>query len=150
MVKGGGMKHLALCFLVLLAGTAFAQDRDTGPYLESLTVDCKLGAASVLTDHEGKITSEAVAPDSPELTITFSGFDPKTNRAMMIGNQGGNPVIFYEVGDHLQIVELTDSKNVATTTISFSKNGIRAVHTRHMWLLDGGVFSTYAGPCLLR
>jgi hypothetical protein len=53
------------------------------------------------------------------------------------------------MGDHLQIIELTDSKNVATTTISFSEN-IRAVHTRHMWMLDGGVFSLYAGPCSRR
>jgi hypothetical protein len=137
--------------LLLLFGLALVSDNkpaDAGNY-ETLTLDCKLRAVSVLSEDKGLITAKAIAAND-EMTLTFSGFDEKAGSALVIANQGSEPAAFYAVGDHFQIIELTAAKNVATTTISISKNNIRAVHTRHMWMFDGGVFSTYVGPCSLR
>ena len=59
-------------------------------------------------------------------------------------------MLFFDVMGHVQIIEVTDTKNVATTTITVDGQTVRAVHTRHMAMFDGGVVSVYSGPCNMR
>jgi hypothetical protein len=101
---------VALCILMLWNSPAASQN------LESLTFDCKLTANSILSDKDGQVTPE-IADD--EMTFTFTGFDEKANQALIVGNQGSSPALFYRVGDHLQLIESTAAKNISVTTTSF-------------------------------
>jgi hypothetical protein len=118
----------------------------------TITLDCKLSPASVLTFDKGQLTPEQLTPGKPDdmMLVTFTGFDEKSGRATMVGNSGSTPVLFFDVMGHMQIIEITESMNVATTTINITGQGINAVHTRHMAMADGGVLSIYAGPCRMR
>jgi hypothetical protein len=119
---------------------------------DTLTLDCKLTPAAVLTAWKGQVTPQELKPDNPDDTmlVTFTGFDEKSGRATMVGNAGSSPVFFSDEMGHLQIIQITDTKNVATTTITIDGQDVRALHTRHMWLVDSGVLSVYAGPCRMR
>jgi hypothetical protein len=119
-----------------------------GQSLESLTFDCKLTANSILSDKDGQMTPK-IADD--QMTFTFTGFDEQANQALIVGNLGSSPVLFYRVGDHLQLIESTATKNVSVTSIFISKQSVHAVHTRHMSMFDGGgLYSVYSGPCSRR
>jgi hypothetical protein len=96
---------LTFCLLACSATFWFVDDPATAQSLESLTFDCQLTANSVLRDKDGQMTAKTV--DNDKTTLTFSGFDERTNHAMVVGNQGTTPVFFYDVGGHLQIIELT-------------------------------------------
>jgi hypothetical protein len=119
---------------------------------DAITFDCKLSPASVLTAEKGQLTPQQLTPGNPADTmlVTFTGFDEKSGRATMVGNAGSSPVLFFDVMGHLQIIQITDAKNVSTTTITIDGPDVSAVHTRHMWLVDSGVLSVYAGPCRIR
>jgi hypothetical protein len=54
------------------------------------------------------------------------------------------------LGQNIQLIEITDAKNVAATTITVDGQAIRVVHTRHMAMYDGGIVSVYSGPCRMR
>jgi hypothetical protein len=137
--------------LGLFAGLAIALVCSPGNSAEwqSLTLDCKLKASSVLGAENGQVKSKAPKPDDVIL-LTFTGFDEKAGSAVSVANQGSGPVLFFDVMGHIQLIEITEGKNVATTTITINEQEIRAVQIRHMWLFDSGVFSVYAGPCSAR
>jgi hypothetical protein len=82
-----------------------------------------------------------------ELRITFTGFDEKSRRAILVGNLGSDPVMFLDKADHVQLIQITQGGNVATTTITATEQEITAVQTRHMAIANGGVFSLYSGAC---
>jgi hypothetical protein len=104
----------------------------------------------VLTLDKGYVTPERLGEADNDMLLTFTGFDEKSNNATMVGNQGSAPVLFFDVMGHVQIIEITDTKNVATTTNTVDGQTVRAVQTRHMAVFDGGVVSVYSGPCSMR
>jgi hypothetical protein len=45
-----------------------------------------------------------VTPDTREggpMLLTFTGFDEKAGRAMMVGNQGSSSLLFFDVMGHI-------------------------------------------------
>jgi hypothetical protein len=50
----------------------------------------------VLNDDKGQLTPEKLIPGNPKdnLLITFTGFDEKSGRTMMVGNDGSVLVLF--------------------------------------------------------
>lgn len=147
------MSKSPICSASIAAGISamlYGSSQAVAFSFDTLTLDCKLHAVSVLTDDNGQITQRAGTNRPEEMTLTFSGFNEKTSQAVIVGNQGSSPVLFYDVFGHLQIIEFTEAKNVSTTSVFISEQRIYAVHTRHMADNQGGVFSVFEGPCLMR
>jgi hypothetical protein len=135
--------HYAAIFTCLLALPCEALEWD------SITIDCKLTPVSILNDDKGHLTAVPPTPKDAFL-ITFTGFDDKASRATKVGNNGSSPVLFFDAMGHVQLIEITEGKNVATTTITITGAEVNAVHTRHMAMFDGGTMSVYSGPCRVR
>jgi hypothetical protein len=118
--------------------------------LNTITLDCAFEHQNTINIRAGK-PSKDDAPQAPLLT-TITGLDAKASRATMVGNQGSTPLTFFSDGFRWIFVEVTDSGNVAVTSmLDASTSGeAYAVHTRHMWLLDNGIISQWAGTCKVR
>ena len=56
------------------------------------------------------------------MTLTFTGFNEKTERAMMVGNLGSVPLLFREVDGNIRLIQITESSNVSVTTISVEED----------------------------
>ena len=116
----------------------------------NVTIDCKLLPVTVLADENGRLAPQKL-DGADSLHLTFTGFDETNNKAMLVGNMDRDEVLFYDVMGHAQIIQITPTANVSTTTISIEGDSVRAVHSRHMRIgPGGGVYSIYQGPCALR
>ena len=80
--------------LGVLAGLAVALACSPGNSAEweTVTLDCKVTAASVLVAEKGQVTPTGKVD---AMVLTFTGFDEKNGRAMMVGNQGSSPLLFF-------------------------------------------------------
>lgn len=81
---------------------------------------------------------------SEKLTIAFV-LDAETKRAYLMGSQGAaNVSIVPNSNDAISFVEITQSGNVMTTTIT---NKGQAVHSRNSVLFGELIPSQYLGTC---
>ena len=118
--------------------------------LNTITLDC-------VFEHQNTINITGGAPskdDTPQkpLLTTITGLDAKAGRATMVGNLGSVPLAFFSNGVRWVFVQITDTGNATVTSmLDPSTSGeAYAVHSRHMWLLDKGIISQWAGTCKVR
>lgn len=123
------MKILLSALLLFSASSTFAV---------TFTYECNYQSFS---DEEGN------HPVASRFTISFL-VDNDTGKAYVLGNNGSNEVIYLENPfGSISFIEVTDSKNVMTTTISPVG---KSVHSRNSAVLMELVPSQYYGQCDLK
>lgn len=91
------------------------------------------------------LTNRLVA--SEKLVLTFL-VDTKADKAYVVGNNGSNEVqVVPNRSEAIGFIEITDSGNIMTTTIT---NNGAAVHSRNTVLKSGLVATQFLGTCARR
>lgn len=138
------MKRL---WVVALVMTAIASPASAS--LEYVTLDCVF-TDGVVTNYENDRYSDK--PLKENFTFTFSGFDEKAGKVKIIGNAGSSDAFLF-TSDKIEIVEVTATGNVMTTSIGPPNAAGRmpAFHSRHVWIMGKPNISHYnRGSCLKR
>lgn len=120
------MHKLILAILMTLSSAAFSA---------TVTFECNYTSYS---DDSGKHKVEG------EFKITFL-VDEEAGKSYIIGNNGSNEVILLQnpLGS-FSFIEITDTRNVMTTTITSSGE---SVHSRNSVVFTDLVASQYYGQC---
>lgn len=117
--------------------------------LEYTMLDCVF-TDGVVTNYEGDRYSDK--PLKENFTFTFSGFDEKAGKVKIIGNAGSSDAFLF-ASDKIEIVEITATGNVLTTSIGppNASGRMPAFHSRHVWILGKPNISHYnRGSCRQR
>ena len=117
-------------------------------YLVAIVLCCTVSpvSAEIVTfvcDYTTVSTSEGHKKVSNSFVLTFI-VDSDSDNAYMMGNQGTEDVILIAGDDKVTFIEVTDTKNVMSTTIDSVSN---SVHSRNTVLFGELVASQYYGSC---
>jgi len=96
------------------------------------TLECNFSSYS---DEEGN--------NKARFPLTFI-IDKKSDKAYLLGNNGTSEVLMVDKGYGLTFVEITETGNVMTTTLT---DNLKAVHSRNTVVVDRLVPSQYYGAC---
>jgi hypothetical protein len=81
------------------------------------------------------------------LKLTFL-IDKGAEKYYMVGNNGSNPVVYFDRGNGISFVEVTGSGNIMSTTIDTKMN---AVHSRNSVGILGELLpSQFYGSCIAK
>lgn len=118
--------------------------------LDTITIDCIFEHQNTSNITEGKITRDS-SPQEP-FSFTITGINESKRQAIMVGNAGSTPLLFFPNSMRWVFVEKTQTGNVMVTsmTIPSASGKTTGVHSRHAWLLDNGLISQWAGTCKVR
>ncbi|MBL4798970.1 MAG: hypothetical protein JKY50_16265 [Oleispira sp.] len=73
--------------------------------------------------------------------------DQESKKSYMLGNNGSTEVKLFESSDQLVFIQLTDTGNIMTTTIT---RKLKSVHSRNSVMLDELIPSQYYGKCEIK
>lgn len=119
------MKLLLSSMLFLVSSQVFATS----------TYECKFDSFS-----DGKTIGKE------DFKLTFL-VDEKADKAYILGNNGSNEVVNIYRGDGRTFIEITDTGNVMTTTVTPE---LEAVHSRHSVMFGKLIPSQYYGKCAVK
>ena len=106
--------------------------------------------ATIICDFNRWSNAEGWHLVSPEFVLTFI-IDEDTDKAYMVGNNGSNAVVPIYGNSAITFLEVTDTKNVMTTTVAIPKTGkIKAVHSRNTVVREDILPSQYYGTCIFK
>ena len=101
--------------------------------------------ATLVCDYKQMSSEENGLEEVTENFVLTFIIDDETRKAYMVGNNGSVEVMLVpNSGDALTFIELTDSGNVMTTTMTMSG---KSVHSRNSVLLGELLPSQYYGTC---
>jgi hypothetical protein len=133
---------LRILFLIVVL-LAFSQSA----YAQALAYVCDFPQGysweSTGENYKGEKTSE---------TMNFTLTVDSPNTGKMIGNAGASEVSVLDTAEGTSFLEQTPSGNIAVTTVfkATQSNKRKAVHSRHMNLLENPLISQYVGNCELK
>lgn len=116
------MKFLLTSMLIFMSSHAFATS----------TYECQFDTFS---------NGKTIAKEDFKLTFLL---DEESGKAYVVGNNGSNEVAHIYRGDGRTFVEITNTGNVMSTTLTPEMD---AVHSRHSVMLGELMPSQYYGKC---